>query len=82
MTAKDRRAAKAEMDDKLDSALQDTFPASDPVSFVEPGPATPSAKTRADRNRPPRARRKAPPFLRGPFRRAQGPQATAGLARY
>jgi len=27
------------MDDKLDQALEDSFPASDPVSFIEPGPA-------------------------------------------
>jgi hypothetical protein len=27
------------MDDKLDAALEDSFPASDPVSFIEPGPA-------------------------------------------
>ena len=25
-------------DDKLDRALKDTFPASDPVSFIEPAP--------------------------------------------
>jgi hypothetical protein len=25
-------------DDKLDRALEDTFPASDPVSFIEPAP--------------------------------------------
>jgi hypothetical protein len=27
---------KRKLDDKLDHALEDTFPASDPVSFVEP----------------------------------------------
>ncbi|WIM13534.1 hypothetical protein [Enhydrobacter sp.] len=27
---------KRKLDDKLDQALEDTFPASDPVSFVEP----------------------------------------------
>jgi hypothetical protein len=26
------------MEDKLDQALEDSFPASDPVSFIEPGP--------------------------------------------
>ena len=39
MPAKDRQTLKAKMDDKLDQALEDSFPASDPVSFIEPGPA-------------------------------------------
>ena len=39
MPGKAQQTLKAEVDDKLDQALQDTFPASDPVSFVEPGPA-------------------------------------------
>jgi hypothetical protein len=38
MTAKERRL-KAKIDEKLDQALRDTFPASDPVSFLEPVPA-------------------------------------------
>jgi len=38
MTAK-QRALKATIDDKLDQALQDSFPASDPVSFLQPAPA-------------------------------------------
>lgn len=38
MAAK-RRTLKAKVEDKLDQALQDTFPASDPVSFLEPAPA-------------------------------------------
>jgi hypothetical protein len=38
MTAK-QRALKAKIDDKLDQALQDSFPASDPVSFLQPAPA-------------------------------------------
>lgn len=29
---------KRKLDDKLDKALEDSFPASDPVSFVEPSP--------------------------------------------
>jgi hypothetical protein len=37
MTSK-QRALKAEMEDKLDRALQDSFPASDPVSFLQPAP--------------------------------------------
>lgn len=39
MSAKARQTHKARMDDKLDQALEDSFPASDPVSFIEPGPA-------------------------------------------
>ena len=38
MTAK-QRTLKAKIDDKLDQALRDSFPASDPVSFLEPVPA-------------------------------------------
>jgi hypothetical protein len=29
---------KEMIDEKLDRALQDTFPASDPVAFIEPAP--------------------------------------------
>ena len=38
MDPKERRNRdpKKTTDDKLDSALKDTFPASDPVSFIEP----------------------------------------------
>jgi hypothetical protein len=38
MTGK-QRMLKAKVDDKLDQALQDSFPASDPVSFLQPVPA-------------------------------------------
>ena len=38
MSAKTQQTLKAEVDDKLDQALRDSFPASDPVSFIEPGP--------------------------------------------
>jgi hypothetical protein len=41
MPAKDARALKAKVDDRLDQALQDSFPASDPISFIEPGPVKP-----------------------------------------
>jgi hypothetical protein len=37
MTGK-QRTLKAKVDDKLDQALQDSFPASDPVSFLQPVP--------------------------------------------
>jgi hypothetical protein len=33
-----RQALKTQLDDKLDQALKDSFPASDPVSFLEPVP--------------------------------------------
>jgi hypothetical protein len=42
--AKTRQTQKARMDDKLDQALEDSFPASDPVSFIEPAPANGSRK--------------------------------------
>ena len=32
------RTLKAMVDEKLDEALRDSFPASDPVSFIEPVP--------------------------------------------
>jgi hypothetical protein len=37
MSPKDR-TVKAMVDEKLDQALRDSFPASDPVSFIEPVP--------------------------------------------
>jgi hypothetical protein len=37
MPIKAHQSLKDEVDDKLDQALQDSFPASDPVSFIEPG---------------------------------------------
>ena len=33
-----QRALKTRIDDKLDQALKDSFPASDPVSFLQPVP--------------------------------------------
>ena len=33
-----QQALKAQIDDKLDQALKDSFPASDPVSFLQPVP--------------------------------------------
>jgi hypothetical protein len=33
-----RQALKTRIDDKLDQALKDSFPASDPVSFLQPVP--------------------------------------------
>jgi hypothetical protein len=33
-----QRALKARVDEKLDQALKDSFPASDPVSFLQPVP--------------------------------------------
>ena len=37
-------AARRKTEDKLDQALEDSFPASDPVSMSEPGPPEPPAK--------------------------------------
>ena len=34
-----KRTLKDKVDHKLDQALQDSFPASDPVSFLQPVPA-------------------------------------------
>jgi hypothetical protein len=33
-----RQALKTRIDDQLDQALKDSFPASDPVSFLQPVP--------------------------------------------
>jgi hypothetical protein len=41
MPRKARQSLKARVDDKLDQALADTFPASDPVSFIQPAPVKP-----------------------------------------
>jgi hypothetical protein len=52
MAPKDRRPRKArpkdKLDDKLDRALEDTFPASDPVGFIEPGPGDPADRRRKE----------------------------------
>jgi hypothetical protein len=54
-----QRISKATIDNKLDQALQDSFPASDPVSFLEPVPAKPRRrKAKAiRREKPDEARR-------------------------
>lgn len=42
-------SSKSKLDDKLDKALEDTFPASDPVAIAEPSPedhAVPHRKNR------------------------------------
>lgn len=62
MTGK-QRMLKAKVDDKLDQALQDSFPASDPVSFLEPVPVKdgdrklPVVEAANDGGRPARARK-------------------------
>ncbi len=43
----DKRTA----DDKLDRALEDTFPASDPVSFIEPAPMKKTKKAEPPRSK-------------------------------
>jgi hypothetical protein len=45
MPAKRRRTLKARVDDKLDQALKDSFPASDPVAFIEPLPVKEGDRT-------------------------------------
>jgi hypothetical protein len=44
MAPKQRRPSdpKQTDEDKLDDALKDSFPASDPVSFIEPAPKEPN----------------------------------------
>lgn len=37
-TDKDADARKRKLDDELDEALRDTFPASDPVKLTQPSP--------------------------------------------
>jgi len=39
MSKRTERRQKAKLSDRLDQALQDTFPASDPVALIEPAPA-------------------------------------------
>ena len=47
------RTPKPQADDKLDEALKDTFPASDPVAFIEPAPKRPDDPPRSgDRPKP------------------------------
>jgi len=48
MPTKTRQTQKARMDDKLDQALEDSFPASDPVSVTQP-PS--SSQDRKDKKR-------------------------------
>ena len=58
-----KQALKARIDDKLDQALKDSFPASDPVSFLEPAPMKdsdrklPTVEATNDSGRPARARK-------------------------
>jgi hypothetical protein len=39
-------AAKRKLDDKLDEALKDSFPSSDPIAISEPAPGKPDDKDR------------------------------------
>ena len=58
-----RQALKAKIDDKLDQALKDSFPASDPVSFLAPVPMNdsdrklPVVEAADDGRRPARTRK-------------------------
>ena len=58
-----QQALKAQIDDKLDQALKDSFPASDPVSFLQPVPMKdsdrklPAVEAANDSGRPARAKK-------------------------
>jgi hypothetical protein len=58
-----QQVLKAQIDDKLDQALKDSFPASDPVSFLQPVPMKdsdrklPVVEAANDSGRPARARK-------------------------
>ena len=58
-----QQALKARIDDKLDQALKDSFPASDPVSFLQPVPMQdsdrklPVVEVANDSGRPARVRK-------------------------
>jgi hypothetical protein len=44
MTKRAQRRLKAKVNEKLDQALKDSFPASDPVAFTEPAPSEPAGQ--------------------------------------
>ena len=44
MSKRAERRLKAKLNEKLDQALKDSFPASDPVAFIEPAPSEPEDK--------------------------------------
>ncbi len=48
------RDTRHQADDKLDEALKDTFPASDPVALIEPAPKKSDEPPRAKDRRKPR----------------------------
>jgi len=50
-------SSKGKLDDKLDQALEDTFPASDPVAIAEPSPED-QADDSHGKNRKPGAKHK------------------------
>jgi hypothetical protein len=58
-----QQALKAQIDDQLDQALKDSFPASDPVSFLQPvlmknsDRKLPVVEAANDSGRPARARK-------------------------
>jgi hypothetical protein len=56
-----QQARKQIVDAQLDAALRDTFPASDPVSMVQPGPVDDEtiASHRTPRRRSPKRRPKS-----------------------
>lgn len=44
---------KRKTDDKLDQALKDSFPSSDPVSIIEPAPEEPGETSETEKRKPP-----------------------------
>jgi hypothetical protein len=50
--ADDTKGKKRKLDEKLDQALMDTFPGSDPVSFTEPAPVEQQDKKAARKGEP------------------------------
>jgi len=51
MSKRTERREKAKLSDRLDQALQDTFPASDPVALIEPAPAKPAEEPSPPRDK-------------------------------
>jgi hypothetical protein len=51
MTKKTIKPPNQETEDKLDEALAETFPASDPVAMTEPSPRSPEPRKSAARRK-------------------------------
>jgi hypothetical protein len=51
MTKKASKPPDQKIEDKLDEALEETFPASDPVAMTEPSPKSPEPRKPAPRRK-------------------------------